>query len=813
MTPLFSSLLLTGTFLSTTTLAVAQSPVASAITAKNAGTVAGTVADSVSRAALPFATVVLRQDTDPKNVLSTITDEHGAFSFTRLTAGPYALEVRYLGYRTARPVAVTVAATGTSAPVQLVLAPEHHALTEVKVTATKPFIEQQAGKIVLNVASSPIAAGSTTDEVLTRAPGVLESGNGYTVRGRTATVLLDGKLTNLSGTDLKTMLAALPSNTVDKIELLTNPSAKYDAQGGAVINITTLKSRGYGTNATLTTGLGTGRYARYNTGLTLNYRQDKLNVYGGYDYLRTKQYVCTQSQRSISAETQLAEQGTTVNERQSNAVRLGFDYDLSQTSVVGVLVKGLVNRRDGEATTISALTNPGPTLNSTVQTTGLTRLVMPSVNAYYRSTAGKPGTELRLSLDYFGYDRAVRGEIGTTYLADGGSPNVPAGYLRNNSPADNSVKSAAVDYTRPLKGATLELGAKTVFTTTDNDIRWEQLAVGSWRTDLGKTNHFIYRENVNALYANLSKKIKQVSMEAGLRAEQTNTTGTSLTTGQATERQYLNLFPSISLDYAPSDKHQFNLAYRRSIDRFKLDIVNPFVVYVSQYYYYQGNPGIRPTTSDNFSFTHVFRGELSTSLSYSRLQDVLTEVYYPRDATAVVQSFENAGRAESLDLTLSHSKQLFGNKLSTTNTAALSYAKIYASAASGLNAATPTAYFMTNNSLALAKGFKLEANANYFLPQRFGAYAFQAHYAGSLGVSKAVLKGDGTLTLNVTDVFNTLTSRYAVSSYGANSTNETKAESRFVRLNFSYKLGNKNVKASKARRLGTEAEQRRLELN
>ncbi|GAA3952256.1 outer membrane beta-barrel family protein [Hymenobacter algoricola] len=786
-------------------------------TAQVASSLSGTITDSLTHQALPYVTVLVRPYGSSNVLFNTLTNDKGAFTFEGLPAGQYSLAGKYLGYKDFLTEPVVAGPGAPAGPALVVaLAPERKLLKGVTVVGTKPFIEQQAGKIVLNVASSPIAAGSTADEVLSRAPGVLESGGGYTVRGRQATVLLDGKYTNLSGADLKAMLAAMPSNTVDKVEVFTNPSAKYDAQGGSIINITTTKNRGFGTNGSLSEGIGAGRYARYNTGLSLNYRQNKLNLYGGYDYLRNKQFIRSQSQRSISSEAQLNEQSNTVNERRSHSAKLGFDYDLNKTSSVGVLVKTLVNLRDGVGGTTSILASPAGGLPrlSTVQSTAQTRFLMPSVNAYYRSTAGKPGTELRLSADYFGYNRAVHGDIGTNFLDDSGTPYAPPSYLRNNSPADNSVKSVAVDYTRPLESSTLELGAKTTFTRTDNDIRWEQLAAGSsWQTDPGKTNHFVYRENINALYANLSKKVEQVSIVAGLRAEQTNTTGTSLTTGQVTERNYLNLFPSLSLDYALSEKQQLNLAYQRRIDRFKLDVVNPFVTYVSQYYYFQGNPTIRPSISDNFSFTHVYHGELSTSINYSRHQNVLTEVYRPKDATAVLSTFENASRGESVDLMVSHSKQLLSNKWSTNNTAALSYARIYSTAEAGLNAATPTAYFVTNNSITLAKGLKLELYANYFLPWRFGAYAFKSHYTTSLGVSKSVLQGAGNLTLNVSDAFNTLNSRYDVSSYGVNSTNITKAESQFVRLNFTYKFGNKNVKSSKSRRQGTEAEQRRLELN
>ncbi|MCB2409837.1 TonB-dependent receptor [Hymenobacter lucidus] len=777
------------------------------------GILTGAVADSLTKQVLPYATIVLKKASDPQFVLSTMSDEKGSFRFEGLQAGSYSLLGTFIGYRSFVQEAITVEA-GAAPQLNVLLAPDRKLLKAVTVTAVKPFIEMRADKVVLNVAESPIATGGTAAEVLGRAPGVVESNGSYSVRGKQVAVLIDGKYTNMSGSDLKDMLAAMPSNTLDKVEVITNPSAKYDAHGGALINIVTTKSKSFGTNGTLTSGLGTGRYARYSSGLSLNHRQEKFNLYGSYDYLRLKNYSRSETQRAVSPEAALAENGNEVAERHSNTAKLGLDYDINKTSSAGILVKGIMSFRNRAGGTGSVLAGTGTNdLLSNVRTTGDSRFISPTVNLYYKSTAGKPGTELRLSADYFRYQKAWHDDISTFYQNADGTDYADPWYLRNNSPASNDVKSLAVDYTRPLEKATLEMGAKSTFTTTDNDIRWQELTDGAWQTDAGKTNHFIYRENINAAYITYNKKIQKVGLQAGLRTEQTNTEGTSLTTGQTTRRNYLNFFPSVTVNYDQSDKQQLSFSYQRRIDRFRFDLVNPFVTYVSQYLYYQGNPNVRPSTSHNFSFSHTYNNQLSTSISYSHHQDVLTQVFRKRDATAVVSTFENSNSAESIDINVAHSKQLLHNKWSSTNTGGLSYAKVNSTTDASLNSATPSLYASSNNSFQVAKGLKLELSAYYYSPMKFGAYDFAARYAGSLGMSKSVLQGAGTLTLNVTDLLNTQTSRYTISSFGVNSTNESKAESRFVRLNFSYRFGNKNVKASKARKIGTESEQRRMEAN
>jgi hypothetical protein len=805
----FASLLLTGTLASAASLATAQTP-ATPSAAATVGTLTGTVADSVSRQALPFATVVLRPAAAAQNVLSTLTDDKGAFSFTGLAAGTYALEVRYLGYRTGRPTAVTVSA-GPNATLAVALAPERHALAEVKVTATKPFIEQQADKMVLNVAASPLAAGGTAADLLGRAPGVLEQGAGYQLRGKTVTVMLDGKLTNLSGDELKNMLAALPANTLDKVELIANPSAKYDASASAIVNLVTTKSLKFGTNGTATVGVGAGRYGRYNAGLNLNHRTEKLNVYGGLDRLDNQTYYTSNAVRSLGGEGQLAENSLETRRTQANNLKLGFDLDLSKKTSVGVLAKGVLTDRT-RATESDALLSGASPATTQLRSEGASQVLSSAVSAYYKTAFAKDKT-LRVSADYFGYAKDSRNDYATSLLDASGAAS-PADLLRDNSPARNSVKSFMADYAQPLYKGTFEAGLKAISTTTDNDIRWEQAPAGQpWTPDLGKTNHFIYRENVQAAYATFSRSIQKVALQVGLRAEQTTTTGTSLTMNQTTERQYLNFFPSVSAQYSRSEKTQLGFSYSRKIERFQFGIVNPFVTYISPYRYSQGNPNIMPSFSHNFEASYSYSSLVSASVGYSYFTNALVDSYQKDDATQVViNSFRNYPSADQFSANLTLMKPLLNNKWQTVTNVGILYARVQGGPGTiGVGNASPGAFLSSNHTLVLRPGLKAEVSASYMSPMTFGGMAIRSSYSGSLGVSQTVLKGNGTLTLNVTDVFNTQRARFDVLAAGINSQNVNKAESRFVKLNFSYKFGNQKVKASQRRDTGVEAEKSRME--
>ena len=505
------------------TAAAPAAPVAKATVAatSHAATqvLTGTVADSLGRQALPFATVLLTAAADARMVLSTITDAQGAFRFEAVPAGQYELRVRYLGYKPSAPLAVAVAADHASALPVVLLAADRQLLKGVTVKATRPFIEQRADKLVLNVAASPIAAGGSAYDVLGRAPGVLESGTGFQLRGKTVTVLLDGKATNLRGEELKTMLGNLPGNSLDQVEIIANPSARYDANGAVIINLITAKSRRFGTNGTAT--VGSGQYGRSNAGLSLNHRTEKLNVYGGYDRLDNQTYSTTNAVRTAVNGPVISENGREERRNHNNSARVGLDYQPSARTSMGLLLKGGLNDRDRSSSSWAQVDEAGtgrPLSAALVGSGGSARVLNPTLNLYYKTTLDTLGRTLSLNANYFGYHKDSGNDYATRLLDGQNRPAGPASLLRDNSPVRNSVRSASADFAQPIHHGTLEAGLKTTFTTTDNDIRWEQAREGQpWAVDAGKTNHFIYCENINAAYLSVNRKVRKTEWQLGLR--------------------------------------------------------------------------------------------------------------------------------------------------------------------------------------------------------------------------------------------------------------------------------------------------------
>jgi hypothetical protein len=691
-------------------------------------------------------------------------------------------------------------------------------LQAVTVSGALPLITESAGKLVLNVAGSPIAAGGNAYDVLLRIPGVLEQHGDLNFTGRSVNVLIDGRPTHLSGDDLKNMLSNMPANGIDKVEVLSNPSAKYDAQGGAVINIRLAKNRNFGTNGTFTSGIGTGRFVKYNEGASLNYRDKKLNIYGSYDYVHNQQYYDNYSLRSVDADATVSEHEYDVRTRNNHAYKWGLDYDLNSRSSLGILLKGSTNFR-GRIVRDSSMVMEKSALDSSssVLSNGYARFFDPSANIYFKTRLDSAGRkELVVNADYFSYNKRWDDGFITHYFNSGGKESEAPLILQDHSPGENIIKSVTADYTQStVPGIKWEAGLKTTFTTTDNNVSWQQGGEGHWAIDSGKTNHFIYRENIRAAYLIFSKTFKKIDLQAGLRAEQTSTEGQSITLGQSDKRNYFDLFPNLSLQYNPSAKQQFGLSYRKSIQRFGFDYVNPFIVYESQYAYSQGNPGIEPMIIHTIEFSHSYKYKLFTRIGYSHIISPLGPLYRVDSSNlSVISSYGNLGSADLYNASVTSVKNFFRGKWVAVTTAGAFYARYNAASYGSAQVnARATGFFSMTNTIVLPRKIKAEVTLYYFSPIAAGVYSQGSVFSTNIGFSRAILKGMGNLAFNVTDPLNTLVSKANVLSQGLNIQYNNKTESRYANLVFTYKFGNRRVSASKARKSGIEDEKGRMDAN
>ncbi|MBO9633544.1 MAG: TonB-dependent receptor family protein, partial [Chitinophagaceae bacterium] len=277
-----------------------------------------------------------------------------------------------------------------------------------------------------------------------------------------------------------------------------------------------------------------------------------------------------------------------------------------------------------------------------------------------------------------------------------------------------------------------------------------------------------------------------------------------------TQRDYFNVFPNLNIAYSPNDNNELSISYRKSIQRFKFDVVNPFIVFRSQYSYYEGNPDIRPSIAHAFEVAHSWKNELFSSIGFTHYADALSEVYRPgKTPGSVISRSENLGTGDMLSATVSHTVSWLRNKWNMTNTVNGMFCK-YNTPDPDQNQGMWTANITSQQTILLPKGFKAELFGSYTSPMIIGAYRIRSVFTMDAGLSKSLFSNQATIALSVSDVLNTNISRFDVKGFGVNSWNRNKQESRFIKLNFTWRFGNKNVKVNSNRRGGVEAESRRM---
>jgi len=775
--------------------------------------VSGKVSDAKSNLPLKNATVSFKTTTGKYKY--EITDAQGVFIIQLPGEGIYNLQINFTGYQTFKKDSIAINhQTLSSLSLNAAMDYIEKTLQNVTITAPRQFITQTADKIVLDVSNSPVAAGGNAYDILLAAPGLIEQNNNIRFRGKSVNVLINGRPSNMTGDDLKNFLSSMPANSIEKIEILPNPSAKYEAQGGSVINIQLAKNKNFGTNGSVTTGIGTGRYTRYNDGLTLNYRNKKVNLYGGLDYMHNAQYYDEGSQRVLPAGLNINESQYEIRYRNNFSVKTGLDYDINKNNSIGFLVTDYVNFRDRRLSNNSVLdyTVSAADSSSKVFTDGFARFASLSVNAFYKKKIDSTGKELTINADYFNYNKNWNDDFSTHFYTQSGYEYATPYLLHDYSPANNSVKSITADYVQPGKKNKWEAGIKTSFSKTDNNVLWQYIEASNWKTDAGKTNHFIYTEDIYAAYINVKRQIKKYNVQLGLRAEHTALKGESATLNQVNSRDNTNLFPNIGVTYAKSDKVQYSFNYRKSIQRFGFDVVNPFVVYQSQYSYYQGNPAILPMIMHSFEFSHSWKYQLFTNISYTYIKDAINLVYHQDDATRlIINSMDNLSSASVYNATLTWMKSFFKGKWTTTSTAGSFYAK-YSSTSKDiqLQNAKVTGYLNINNAFHFKKGLSAELSGYYYSPIASGVYQQKSFWSMSAGMSKNILKDKCSIKLNIKDIFNTQTITYDVQYQNISSQYREKTESRFLNLVLTWKFGNNKVKAVNRRTTGIEEEKSRM---
>jgi iron complex outermembrane recepter protein len=792
------------------------------------GKISGTVREQGDKI-IPAASVSLLRAQDSVLVKMAATDKEGRYSFENLPEGRYLVAVTSVGHTKTFSAIFELSAANTTIslqPIEMSLASK--SLGGVTVTSRKPLIEQKIDRTIVNVEASISNVGSSALEVLEKSPGITVDKDGnISLKGKQGViVMIDGRPSYLSGTELANLLRSMNASQLEQIEIMTNPPAKYDAAGNSgIINIKTKKNKVKGFNGSVTIGAGKGKGWRNNESLNLNYRNGKYNLFGSYTFNYRENYQSLDILRkfynpaSKNLETVFDQNASMLNVNRSQSAKIGLDYFASKKTTFGVVFSGFYNPSSFSNDNTTRIFNDANVLqrSNTASTDAGDRWKNWSANLNLRHVFDSTGRELTVDLDYVTYDIAKRMDMMNNYFDKFGVPVYPSDTLKGKLPIGIDIYSGKIDYSHPLKGnAKFEAGLKTSFVETNNNAQYDSLLNNQLVPDLGRSNNFIYRENINAMYVNLSKQLsKKWGIQTGFRVENTNAKGRQLGNSQVAAtsftRNYTQLFPTAYISYTPGEKHQFALSYGRRIERPDYEDMNPFIYFLDKYTFQAGNPDLQPQFAHNIEFSHTFKGFLTTTVNYSNTTNIIQDVLEQRTATN--ETFirkSNIATQKNMGLSMSAYTPL--KKWWTVQL----YANVYNNRFIGVVNNTDidvngtTAVFNVNNQFNFGKGWSAEVGGFYRTRGIEGVIVIQPIGQATAGVSKSILKKKGTLRMNMRDIFYTQNFRGASKYADVDASFYNRNDNRVLSLSFTYRFGKSMGNQPKRKTGGAGDEQGRV---
>lgn len=796
----------------------------SAAQAQNSGRVSGAVKDGAQKT-LASATIALLAAKDSSTVKLAVASKEGSFAFDGIANGRYLVSVTAVGHQKAFSPQFEINPAKTDVQLAtLQLAPLSKAMGEVVVVARKPLVEQKIDRTVVNVDASPTNVGSSAMEVLEKSPGLsVDKDGNISLKGKAGVmVMVDGRPTQLGGQDLANLLRSMNATDIDQIEIMTNPPAKFDAAGNAgVINIKTKKNKMMGYNGTFSLNYGQGIVPKVNEGLNFNYRQGKWNLFTNLSHgyrenrqlLEIKRNFLNESTKAVVS--RFDQEAHMRGSRSSYSGKLGADFFASKNTTLGVVVSGFSNPSKFQNNNFTSIYNPNRVLTSQTRALSLQDETWKnfSTNLNFRQVLDTTGKELTADVDYITYDANSDQSLSNYYFGSNDEYLHKGDTLYGRLPQQIDIYSGRVDYTMPLKGgARFEAGVKASFVKTDANAIYDTVHNAAIIRDRNRSNHFVYEENINAAYVNLSGPLgKKWNGQLGLRLENTVAKGAQLTTNETFKRNYTQLFPTAFLQYKADEKNSFVLNYGRRIRRPNYESLNPFIEFLDRYTYQQGNPNLRPQFSHNIELSHSFKGFLTTTVNYTQTNDIIQQVLEQNEATSetfVKQS--NLANQRQFGISVSANKSI--NKWWTNSL----YVNVFNNHFEGIVGKEKVEFNGTMLMLNGTQQFKLGKTSTAEVSGWFRTAGiesvFQAAAVGglNLGFSQQILKDKGTLRFNVRDVLYSQRFR-ATAKYGTvDAIINERGDSRVATIGFTYRFSKGKVANVKRRASSANDEQNRV---
>ena len=788
-----------------------------ALAQTQAGRISGLINDNSGHpVAGASVSLLIAKDSSAVTILSANAD--GSFIFQNLKDNTYIIQLTYTGFKNFLSDNITISGENKISLPPFVMQLADKSLKTVTVTAQRSYIQQKIDRTVINVGELISNTGTNALEVLEKTPGVQVDADGnITFKGKSGVlVMIDDKPTYLSAANLVTYLRSLPATALDQIELMDNPPAKYDAAGNAgVINIKTKKNTIKGFNAVASADFAQGVYSRMSESLHLNYRVNKVNLFANLSYnaQRTfrkleidRDYINGSGNGTYSLKDISYFRPTSYNTN----IKAGMDFFSSRKTTFGIVYTGDFSPDHDHSPVYSLLYGAAGQLDSTIQTLNTSKNNFSSngINLNYTHKFDSLGRQFSFDLDFIrDVSKSNQVFVNNTYLPDGSVTN--STILTDNLPSYIDIYSAKADYAHPLTGkAKMEAGIKSSYVNTDNAANYFNVVNGNSTIDYNNTNRFLYKENINAAYINVNKDFGRVSIQTGLRAENTNGNGNQLGNAQHADSSFINhytdLFPTAYVSYKLDTSGNYVLvaSYGRRIGRPNYGSLNPFTFFVDDFTRFSGNPFLKPQFTNNYKLAYSFKSLFTVALLYDYTSDVQGETIN-RDSNVFISTQGNIGHLKTIDLSVTTHFQL--TKWWMVNLYLEVYNNTYEGAFyTGYIHNSGNTFAMNGNmQFTLAPTWSGEISGFYNTGGTYGQFITFPRGMLNAAIQKKVFSNKGTIKCSVRDILHSLKPSGNITDIeNATATFQNTLDNQVATLAFTYSFGKSGKNIPQKRETG-----------
>ncbi|MEM8937896.1 MAG: TonB-dependent receptor [Bacteroidota bacterium] len=759
--------------------------------------ITGKVVDEENNS-IAFANVLLLKAADSTFVQGTSTDDTGRFTLKEVRPDLYLLQASYIGIGSIpRGLDIT-----SDVSLGALIIPSNTNLDEVVVTAKRPTVQRLTDRLVFNVENSVISQGSSWD-ILRSTPGVIMNQDELQIRGQSATVYLNDRKVQLSSQEVRDLLQGFSGANIKSVEVITNPSARYDAEDGPILNIVTSKPITPGYKGSINGNITQAVFPKYNFGTSHYYKTEKLNFFANYSISPKKEIRKTDKGINfINEQENIFSVWDTEYEQVDNSIpqnaNIIVDYELDERNSLNLtsnLAFNLDQERENQLE--NDIFNGQSQLDSTFNTLSTTNLdnTNLAVDLTYEHKLKKEGAKLSFNGHYTYYDGSSFQNLNSTYFDGTGNFLRDFGF-DSDAAQDIQIFTGQADYSSPLGQGSFEAGLKISSVDSESQLVFSDFVGFSDTVDESLSDVFRYEENVYAAYFSWVKNWEKWSMKLGVRGELTDASGTSLTLNEVNTQDFFEPFPSVYILYTPSEKHSFAFDYGRNVDRPKYNDLNPFRFFFNENDFEEGNPGLFPSFSNNFNLNYTLNSEFFFDIYYRDNGRNIADLVFQDNTNLTLRELkQNVTGSKSYGLDFTVSKGVLPFWFLYAYTSVFHEEETFLAVESGNQEFTVEVdgvYAYLANYLTLSKDgtFTGEVTMTYLSQFIFGSYISDDQLNLTLGLRKSLFNNRASISLAAEDLLEQYIPRYRSRYLNQDNFYRRRPETQFIRLGFTYNFGN-----------------------